>query len=176
MNVVIVFESLWGNTAAIARAIADGVGESAHALSTAEATPDVVAAAGLVIAGAPVHAMGLPSEHSRESASRKPQGAGHLAADLSHPPMRDWLDALPAGPRLGAAFETRIRGPLGRGAASGIAHALESHGLTLIDGPRSFNVHLKTSSSESAALLFDGELDAAREWGELLSERALARR
>ena len=35
MKAIVVYESMWGNTAAIARAIAEGIGPEARALSTA---------------------------------------------------------------------------------------------------------------------------------------------
>lgn len=174
MDAVVVYESLWGNTAAIARAIADGLGEGARALSTAEATPEVIAAARIVVAGAPVHAMSLPSEQSRESAKGKPQGRDELAADLGHPAMRTWLTTLPRGARLGAAFDTRVRGPLGHGASKAISRALEASGFTLLGPPRGFTVHMKTHESVPGALLYDGELEAAREWGRTLRENATA--
>jgi len=50
MKAIVVYESLWGSTAAIARAIAEGIGPEAQALSTAEAAADVVASADLVVA------------------------------------------------------------------------------------------------------------------------------
>ena len=34
MHAVVVYESFWGNTAAIARAIADGIGPEASAMTT----------------------------------------------------------------------------------------------------------------------------------------------
>ncbi|WP_062303996.1 flavodoxin family protein [Demequina subtropica] len=172
---VVVYESLYGNTAAVARAIAEGLGDDARALSTREATPEIVAGARIVVAGAPVHGMSLPSERSRASAAAKPQGEGHLAADLDHPSMRSWLAGMAHGPRLAAAFDTRIRGPLGHGGAKAIAHALEAAGLTLLDEPRGFTVHLHTTSSTPAALLAEGELDAARAWGTHLREVAASR-
>ena len=45
MKTVVVYESLWGNTARIARAVAEGIGPEARALSTAEATHAAVAGA-----------------------------------------------------------------------------------------------------------------------------------
>ncbi|SEJ00536.1 flavodoxin family protein [Demequina mangrovi] len=172
---VVVYESLYGNTAAVAHAIAEGLGEGARALSTGEASPELVAPARLVVAGAPVHAMGLPTDRSRMSAGSKPQGEFKLEADLSHPPMRTWLATLPRGPRLAASFDTRVRGPLGHGASKAIAHALTAAGLTLLDEPRGFTVHLHTTASTPAALLTEGQLDAARAWGALLREKATAR-
>ncbi|WP_062517393.1 hypothetical protein [Demequina gelatinilytica] len=165
---VVVYESLYGNTAAVARAIAEGMGGDTRALSTGEATPELVDQARIVVAGAPVHGMSLPSERSRASAAVKPQGEGHLAADLDHPSMRSWLAAMERGPRLAAAFDTRIRGPLGHGGATAIARALEAAGLTLLDEPRGFTVHLHTTASTPAALLTEGQLDLARGWGQHL--------
>src|SRR4029079_12934400 len=42
MDAVIVYESLWGNTAAVARAIAEGFGPGARVLTTDHATPAAV--------------------------------------------------------------------------------------------------------------------------------------
>lgn len=42
IKAIVVYESLWGNTAAVARAIAEGIGPEARALSTAEAGRFVV--------------------------------------------------------------------------------------------------------------------------------------
>ncbi len=50
MKAIVVYESLWGNTAAIARAIAEGIGSGARALSTARSLQSFCA---LVARGAP---------------------------------------------------------------------------------------------------------------------------
>ncbi len=105
MKAVVVYESLWGNTEAVAKAIAEGFGPDATALSTAEATPELVAGADLIVAGAPMQAFSLPGERSR---------AGIRAdtvpiPDLSIPTLRSWLETLPAGHGRSAAFETKIR-------------------------------------------------------------------
>src|SRR6476620_2746391 len=54
MLAVVVYESFWGNTAAIARAIAEGMGPEATAMTTDEATAEVVSGAYMIVAGAPV--------------------------------------------------------------------------------------------------------------------------
>jgi flavodoxin len=54
MKAIVVHESYWGNTASVARAIAEGIGAGAQALTTTEATAKVVAAADLIVAGSPV--------------------------------------------------------------------------------------------------------------------------
>ena len=67
MKALVVYESLWGNTAAVARAIAAGLGPEAQALSTAEATKDIVAGADLIVAGSPLFAFQLPTDKIRET-------------------------------------------------------------------------------------------------------------
>ncbi|MFV0632718.1 flavodoxin family protein [Demequina sp.] len=166
MDAVVVYESLWGNTAAIARAIASGLGEGTLVLTTDQATPRRLANADLLVAGAPVHAMGLPSDSTRASATAKVYGTHPgLRADVSHPPLRDWLDTLPPAERLCAAFDTGIRGPLGHGAARAIIARLTAHGYEAIDEPQTYTVALVTGSSEPAALLLSGQEEAAARWG-----------
>ncbi len=107
MKAIVVYESLWGNTAAIARAIAAGIGPEAQALSTAEATAEAIAGAGLIVAGAPLIAFSLPSEKTREGIRTNPRYAAK-PPDFSHPSLAAWLEALPTGQGRSAAFETRI--------------------------------------------------------------------
>ena len=73
MRAIVVYESHWGNTAQIARAIAEGIGPDAQALNTDDATPSVVAAAELVVAGAPLMALGLPSDGMVANAGKDPK-------------------------------------------------------------------------------------------------------
>ncbi len=76
MKAVVVYESHWGNTAAVARAIAEGLGPESQALSTAQATPDALAGIDLLVAGAPVIAFGLPTEKTLEGIRTNPGKAG----------------------------------------------------------------------------------------------------
>ncbi len=124
MKSVVVYESLWGNTAAIARAIAEGLGEGAEALGTAQATPERIAGADLIVVGAPLLGFSLPTEQMREGIRTQPQGP---PADLSNPSLRSWLEKLPAGTGRGAAFETRIWWSPGS-AAKTAAKMLEDRG------------------------------------------------
>jgi hypothetical protein len=156
MKAIVVYESLWGNTAAIARAIADGLGPEARALSTAEATAAALAEVDLIVAGAPVMAFSLPTEQIREGQARKPGGA---PPDLSHPSMRAWLQALSAGSGRYAAFETRLWWSPG-GATGGITRGLEQAGYHPIAKARRFIV---TKGGNNA--LRAGEVEKARAWG-----------
>ena len=96
MRAIVVYESHWGNTAAIARAISEGIGPEAQALSTAEATDSAVADAELVVAGAPLLGFSLPTDGMVKGLGRE---ASPTPPDLSHPSMRAWLESLPKGIR-----------------------------------------------------------------------------
>lgn len=157
MKAVVVYESLWGNTAAIAHAIAAGIGEKARCLSTGEATPEAIKGADLIVAGSPVLAFRMPSEKVR--ANLHNETAAPHPPDLSHPPMQQWLKTVPPGQgRSAAAFDTRARGPFGS-ASPAIAKSLVKQGYQAIGKPQGFIVTGKYGP------LRDGEIDRAREWG-----------
>lgn len=157
MKAVVVYESLWGNTAAIARAVAQGLGPQARALSTAEATPEVTAAADLIVAGAPLLGFRLPTDSMRTSIGRDPKHA-KTPPNLSAPSMRSWLSALPKGKGRSAAFETRVKWSPGS-AAGAIIKALERAGYSRIAKDERFIV------KGTYGPLADGEVERARAWG-----------
>jgi hypothetical protein len=169
MNAVVVYESHWGNTAAIAQAIADGIGSGARALTTDAATPSALAGVELIVAGSPVVAFALPREGSLDQIARDEKAP--TPADVSHPLLRTWLDNLRAGKGYGAAFETRIWWSL-RGATGTIESKLRNSGYErLLPGER-FIVQ------GGYGPLRDGELERARRWGTELADalnRALGR-
>ena len=73
MKAVVVYESLWGNTAAVAQAVAEGIGEGAVALPTKDAGADELAGADLIVAGGPVFAFHLSSERTRHDIAEHPE-------------------------------------------------------------------------------------------------------
>jgi flavodoxin len=156
MQALVVYESVWGNTAAIARAVAEGLGDGARACATDEVTADTLADADLIVAGAPVFGFGLPTDRMR--ASIEP---GTPGADLSHPSLRSWLDGLPVGQGRSAAFETRLWwSPMG--ATVTIEKALKAHGYPPVAKAARFVVR------GTEGPLRDGELDRATAWGRTL--------
>lgn len=157
MKAVVVYESLWGNTAAIATAIAAGLGGGTRALSTAEALAEELVGVDLIVAGSPVLAFKLPTDKIRESLRTTPPDAPR-PADLSHPSMRSWLATLPPGSGRAAAFDTQVRGPFGS-AGPAIGKALEATGYRQLAKPVGFGVAGKYGP------LRDGELERARRWG-----------
>lgn len=170
MKAVVVYESLWGNTAAVARAIAEGIGPDARAMSTTEATSEAIAGADLIVAGAPVHSMSIPTEQTREWARTGSLGPNGDPPDLSHPMMRAWLSELPKGQGFSAAFDTRVRAWYGRGAASRIDKALKDAGYRPIGRPRGFFVTGDPIKPTTDGTLREGEEEQARLWGAELAK------
>lgn len=162
MKAVVVYESLWGNTAAIARAIAEGIGAGTKAVTTDAVPVDELADVDLVVAGAPVLAFSLPTDAMRNSVATT-EAHAPTPPDLAHPSLRSWLDALPAGSAPAAAFETRIWWSP-RGATGDIEQRLEHAGYRLIAKAQKFVVKDKYGP------LRDGEVERARRWGRRLAE------
>lgn len=157
---VVVCESMFGNTRAIADAVADSL--TTHVdrvevfdVGTAPSTLDGVA---LLVVGAPTHALGMSRPATRKSAHE--QGA-------DAPPergVREWLADLarPAHEIRAAVFDTRIRKPLLPGsAAKAVRRRLRRLGFD-VGAPVSFGV------AGTAGPLVDGELDRARRWAAAL--------
>ncbi len=167
MNAVVVYESHWGNTAAVARAIAAGIGPDVRALTTDEASTEALTDVDLVVAGAPVIAFRLASDKMLEDMLDQ-SGKAPSPPDLSHPSMRSWLDRLPRGQGRSAAFETRVWWSP-RGATSDIERRLEGAGYPPIARAQRFVV------KGSFGPLRDGELERAREWGAELAKTMTAR-
>jgi flavorubredoxin len=161
MKAVIVYESLWGNTAAVARAVAEGFGPSARAVTTDEATEPLVAEADVIVAGAPVIAFSLASDKTRNDIARAEKDAP-TPPDTSHPSLKTWLASLPAGHGRAAAFETRLWWSP-RGAVGTIEKGLKQAGYAPIAKPGKFVVDGKYGP------LREGELERARRWGHELA-------
>ena len=166
MKAVVVYESHWGNTAAIARAIAEGLGPETPLLTTDEASGSALVDADLIVAGAPVIAFRLATDSMRERIAKDAQDAP-TKPELTHESMRDWLERIPAGKGLGAAFETRIHWSPG-GATGAIERGLRTAGYRRVAKGRKFFV------TGTYGPLRDGELEAARAWGTELARSVQA--
>ena len=162
MKAIVVYESHWGNTAAIARAIAEGIGPEARAVSTAEATGDALSGADLIVAGAPLLGFSLPTESMVKGLASE-AGKAPAPPDLSHPSMRSWLEGFPKGSGRAAAFETRIWWSPGS-AAKTILDKLEAAGYGSAAKPQRFIVKGRYGP------LRDGELEKAKAWGAELAQ------
>ncbi len=164
MKVWIVYESLFGNTEAVARAVAEGLGTAGSV--TVEEVNDASASrpdVDLLVVGGPTHAFGLSRESTRSDGAQK---AGRtLPADTIG--LREWLDAMPERETTAgfAAFDTRVRHPrLPGSAAKKAAKRLRQRGWSEAARPESFWVE------GTQGPLLDGELERARAWGRALVE------
>ena len=115
MRALVVYESMFANTRLAASSIADGLraGYQVTVVPVAEATPELVAAVDLLLAGAPTHLHGLPSPASRQRAARtaaKGRGELRLDPDAGGPGMQGWLQDIGHRGGLAAAFDARVNG------------------------------------------------------------------
>lgn len=162
---LVVYESMYGNTRAVAEAIAEGLG--ARAVPVAQATPDTLAEAELVVVGGPIHAWGLSRPSTRKTAveaAAKPDSGLTVEPGAQGPGLREWFDALGACSGRAAAFDTRMQAPAGMSGnvARKIAKRLRAHGFHTVAKPEGFYVTKANS-------LVDGERERARAWGESMA-------
>jgi len=161
MGALIVVESWFGNTGAVAGAVAEGLGEvmAVDLRNIADAPATLEPGIDLLVVGGPTHAVGMSRPGTRRDAARQ---AGHATEPGIG--VREWLAILSGDIGRAAAFDTRIdTGWWAGSAASGIAKRLRRLGAELVAEPESFHV------AGTPGPLVDGELDRARRWGEQLA-------
>lgn len=171
MTAYVVYESMFGSTQQVARAIAEGLGEHTEVrcveISAWTAGPDGGALpddVSLLVVGAPTHAFSLSRAGTRADAATKTT-APLVSAGTG---VREWLDGvrLPEGLPV-ATFDTKVAKPNLPGSAARAAEKrLRRSGGRPVTPARTFWV-LGTTEG-----LRDGELTAAITWGRSL-QRAL---
>jgi Flavodoxin len=165
MRALITFESIYGNTRAVAEAVGEGLSSAGEVtvVSQHELDAAVQASADLVVVGAPTHMHGLPTSMSRKMAAHggEEEGVELDPGATAGPGIRSWLSEQSGGGRRAAAFDTRADGrpALTGSAGRGIAKRLRRQGFELIAEPESFLVE------DAEGPLIDGEVERAREWG-----------
>lgn len=163
MRVLVVYESMFGNSAAVARTVADSMAEQAQVRVAEVGTRPDVSDVDAMVVGAPTHTFGLSRPATRAEAAR--QGS-EAPVDFG---VREWLIALHRPGLPVATFDTRVSVPFMPGSAARKAAAmLRSAGCRLVLPPEGFLV------AGTKGPLRDGELDRARRWGALLVTRFLA--
>lgn len=167
VNIVIVYESLYGNTGRVAEAVAEGLAAAGTVTVTqaAEAGDELVRDADLLVVGGPTHVHGMSSNLSRKGAIDDARKKGLQEPTIPGVGLRDWLDRIaPGEARRAAAFDTRLGKPrlLTGSAAHGIARRLRGQGYDVV-GEESFVVE------DTAGPLRAGELDRARKWAHALA-------
>jgi hypothetical protein len=163
MRALVVYESIWGNTEHLARAIAAGIGEGTEVIDAEQAPATLAGDVDLLVVGGPTHAFSMSTEATRKAAGD--QGATRIPARG----IREWVDALSSPTRAVpvATFDTRVVSPrLPGSAAKKAMKRLLGRGFRPIAKPETFGVHGYSGP------VADGELDRAHQWG---SELALSR-
>lgn len=154
MKALIVYESAWGNTRAVAEAVHEGLAAQVETeiIAVDTAPPLAQLQVDLLVVGAPTHAFGLSREGTREDAHRR-------GGELIESGVREWVAEGPAD-LVVATFDTHVRHPdLPGHAGKAAAKKLRKLGCRLLADPESFYV----DGYEGPVL--PGELDRAREWG-----------
>ena len=104
MRARVVYESMFGNTQAIAQAVTDGLAESMSVdlEEIGSAATDVAADVSLLVVGGPTHAFGMSRERTRESAAVQAAGKAlyRLAMDYAVARCRDRRIARRCGCRV----------------------------------------------------------------------------
>ena len=169
MKALVVYESMFGNTRAVAEAVADGLSATMQVdlREVTEAPPAVPEDVALIVLGGPTHAFSLSRASTRAEAIK--QGATHGSEKVG---LREWLAHLERGPhsQMVATFDTRsdkVR-HLPGSAAKKAARVTRAQGYPRAE-KESFYV------ADTAGPLDPGELDRAKEWGARLGARAAAR-
>lgn len=157
MRALVVYETLWGNTEKIARAIGSELALSMSVdVTDVDSAPDDVTDYDLVIVGGPTHAFSMTRSATRASAAKENGAPG-----VPRRGIREWLHGMHpiATPISASAFDTRVSAPRLPGSAARAAkQELRSLGFDIAVKQRSFWVHGYEGP------LVDGELERASDW------------
>lgn len=170
MKIVIVFESMFGNTEILAREMAAGLAGPEHQVALVDVRhvrPGDLIGCDLLVVGAPTHAFSLSRPGTRRDAVSR--GADPAKAALG---VREWLATLDAGAPssttrpLIAVFDTRLEQVrhLPGSAAHRAARVLRALGFEVLEPTISFYL-VKTSGPPAP-----GERGRARLWAAALRE------
>jgi hypothetical protein len=178
MNIVIVYESMFGNTRQVAEQIAAGLREATGGaadvavMSVVDATPSVLGQPDVLIVGGPTHILRTTSLRSRAMARKMtkqaaPNGTAELQPGALGIGVREWLAGLASGRAhaMGAAFDTRLGYRFSGGASRSILRRLKRNAYRPIAEPIGFVV------SDTAGPLREGELERAKGWGAFLASQ-----
>jgi hypothetical protein len=156
MNALIVIESEFGNTQAVAEAVSDGIrttGRNVTLIEAEDAPAEVPADIDLLLVGAPTHNLHAPTPASRRKAAT---AEGFLGRDTG---VMEWIERAAHRPEITTfTFDTSISKVFSGSASTAIARALRRHGYDPV-ARRSFIVAGTTGP------LRKGELELARLWG-----------
>jgi hypothetical protein len=163
MRGLVVYESMFGNTEKIARAVTRGLSDrmEVELAEVSMAPAPLSELLDLIVVGAPTNAFSLSRSSTRADALRKGATQGQEKSGL-----REWLSSLNRGPHseMVAAFDTRVEKMrhLPGSAAKRAARVIDRLGYQRI-GRESFYV------VDVGGPLEPGEVARAEEWGRHLA-------
>ena len=165
MNTLVVYESMWGNTRAVAEAVAERLGDDVTLVEVTDAPERLPADLDLLVVGGPTHAFSM--SRASHPARRGRQGRRHGTRRARHPRVarrggrpRHPSTWRPSTPGVGSVQH------LPGSAAKAAGSEVRRHHLGRLVATESFYV------DDMAGPLSDGELDRARAWGASLAGRA----
>lgn len=167
MKIVVVYESMFGNTKTVGDAITEGLRGAAVEVATGtvdDLSPDEVRNAVLIVAGGPTQARHMAKPDARRSVSKNHALDKYGPVLPGQVSLRDWLDRMPTGRAKVATFDTRFDKPtlLTGSAAKDIASLLKAKGYQ-VSATKSFFVRT------TGGPLADGERERAVAWGRELA-------
>lgn len=170
MSILIVCESQFGNTRAVADAIAEGLmrdngteaGPGVRVVAVDEAPLEIPDDVSSLLVGGPTHAFSMTRPETRADAVNQGAPGGHQAVGI-----REWIERVTPRPDLPViTFDTRIHVKLIPGsAAKKAAEALRDRGFERAERGKTFWVE------KTPGPLGDEELDKARAWGVDLADQ-----
>ncbi|WP_374970956.1 flavodoxin family protein [Terrabacter sp. BE26] len=167
MKVLIVHESLFGNTRQVAETIAEGLRQGLApelgevALVDVDQAPTSIGDdVGLLLVGGPTHAFSMTRPQTRQEAAAK-------GAASSRQGLREWIWAVTPRESLPVVtFDTRVHVRMLPGsAAAAAAKALRHRGFDRAERGETFWVR------DTAGPVVEGELERALRWGAELATR-----
>lgn len=165
MRILVVYESLFGNSRKVAEAVADALrtlrtGAEVITARTDEATPEMVKDADCLVVGGPTHNMHMSSERSREQGVQRAIEYGRESQIEPHAVgVREWLAGIDKVADVPAvAFDTCVASSFSGHASKHIAPKLKAKGYKLIAEPTSFIVN------GTFGPLADGEVSEVESW------------
>jgi hypothetical protein len=164
MNALVVFESMWGNTRAVAEAVALGLGDATVVVNVDQAPATLPADVNLLVVGGPTHAFSMSRTTTRHEAVERGATEGNETRGI-----REWLEALPeSDPVDVATFDTRVAKvrKLPGSAAKAAGKQVRRDRLGRLVGSESFYV------GDTEGPLLPGELERAEAWGARLTDLA----
>ena len=171
MGALVVYESMFGSTRAVAQAVADGITSimPVEVVEVASAPDPSTLAVDVLVVGAPTHAFGLSRPLTRRAAAHR------ASKPLLSPArgVREWLGAAGSAHVPVATFDTPVTRPNHGFASHAVERKLRRLGGAALTRPATFYVR-----GGYEGPLLPGELERAKVWGAEVAGKArdLARR